>query len=246
MKNKRGRRFSYSDNKIKRYQMRRISLVVLVFLVFYFTFTSLLFSVRIMESNAMIPNLRAGERFVFSSYALYPFIPGFDEDALPLRRGNIVLVDMAYSPSTNVLYYIADGIVRLFTAQRVSLQLPSFPNASDSHFVKRVIALPGDEVSISNYVARIKPKDSAFSLTEFELTEKDYRTEIPHMPAIWDSSLPFSGDMDAIVLGKNEFFLLSDDRSSTNDSRTWGAVKARNIRGKALFRYYPFVRLGAP
>ena len=66
------------------------------------------------------------------------------------------------------------------------------------------------------------------------------------MPALWDSSLPFSGNMDPIILGDNECFVISDDRSNTNDSRTWGPVQINNISGKALFRYWPLNRLGRP
>jgi signal peptidase I len=99
---------------------------------------------------------------------------------------------------------------------------------------------------MDNYVVRVKIKGSEYSLTEFEVTEQDYTPDIPQMPALWDSSLPFSGDMDTIVLGDNECFVLSDDRSNTNDSRTWGPVPIKNIAGKALFRYWPFTRLGRP
>jgi signal peptidase I len=66
------------------------------------------------------------------------------------------------------------------------------------------------------------------------------------VPALWDESLPFSGNMDRIVLGENECFVLSDDRSNTNDSRTWGPVSLDIIVGKALFRYWPLNRIGLP
>jgi signal peptidase I len=111
-------------------------------------------------------------------------------------------------------------------------------------FVKRVIGLPGDEVLMTNFIIRVKAKESLYSLTEFEVTENDYTPTIPVIPALWDSSLPFSGNMDRIVLGENECFVLSDDRSNTNDSRTWGPVPIKNITGKALLCYWPLSRLG--
>jgi signal peptidase I len=64
------------------------------------------------------------------------------------------------------------------------------------------------------------------------------------MPALWDTSIPFSGNMDRIILGEDECFVVSDDRSNTNDSRTWGPVSADRITGKAVFRYWPFTRIG--
>jgi signal peptidase I len=97
---------------------------------------------------------------------------------------------------------------------------------------------------MTNFVIRVRVKGSAYSLTEFEVTEVDYTLNIPNIPALWDSSLPFSGNMERIVLGENECFVLSDDRSNTNDSRTWGPVPLNNISGRALFRYWPFTRIG--
>jgi signal peptidase I len=117
---------------------------------------------------------------------------------------------------------------------------------SEYLFVKRVIGLPGDEITMTNFIVRVKANGAAYSLTEFDVTEQDYTPEIPQAPALWDSSLPFSGNMDTIVLGDNECFVLSDDRSNTNDSRTWGPVPIKSIAGKALFRYWPFTRLGRP
>ena len=74
----------------------------------------------------------------------------------------------------------------------------------------------------------------------------DSSTNIPHLPLLWDSSLPFSGNLDPVILGSNEVFLLADDRTASNDSRTWGPIPVSNLRGKALFRYWPFTRLGRP
>ena len=241
--NKKGRRYSYADQKSNRYRTRWVVLGVLAFFFFYVSVTSLVFSVRVLENNTMAPNLRAGERFIFSSYAVYSFVPGLDleKGPPPFRRGNVVLVDMFKGGEPGFFRRILDGPVRFFTAQRVSLV-----EQKEFLFVKRVIGLPGDEVTMTNYVVRVKARESAYSLTEFEVTEQDYTPDIPQMPALWDSSLPFSGNMDRIVLGENECFVLSDDRSNTNDSRTWGPVPVKSIRGKALFRYWPFTRLGRP
>jgi len=214
---------------------------VLVFIALYIFFTSLFFSMRVLENDTMAPNLRKGERFIFFSYGLYSLIPALDleKGPLPLRRGNIVLLDMFREKPPGLFYRTLDVLARFFTAQRVSLL-----DREEHLFVKRVIGLPGDEITMTNFVIRVKVKDSAYSLTEFEVTEVDYTPNIPNIPALWDSSLPFSGNMERVVLGEDECFVLSDDRNNTNDSRTWGPVSLRNITGRALFRYWPFTRIG--
>jgi signal peptidase I len=235
------RKYFYADQKGRYYRVRFIILLSLFLITLYASLTSIFFSVRVLENNTMASNLRPGERFIFSSYSIYSLIPSLDleKDPLPFRRGNVVLVDMFREKKPNLFFSILDGALRFFTFQRFSLI-----DQKEHLFVKRVIGLPGDEIIMTNFVIRIKTNGSAYSLTEFEVTEQDYTPDIPHVPALWDSSLPFSGDMDRIVLGANECFVLSDDRSNTNDSRTWGPVPVKNISGRALFRYWPFTRLG--
>jgi signal peptidase I len=235
------RNFSYADHKSQRYRSRGVLLWVMAFIVLYVFLTSVFFSMRILENDTMAPNLRKGEMFVFFSYGFYSLIPALDleKGPVPLRRGNIVLMDMFREKPPGIFYRVLDNVSRFFTAQRVSLL-----DREEHLFVKRVIGLPGDEITMTNFVIRVKVRGSAYSLTEFEVTEVDYTPNIPNIPALWDSSLPFSGNMDRVVLGEDECFVLSDDRSNTNDSRTWGPVPIKNITGKALFRYWPFTRLG--
>ena len=195
----------------------------------------------VLENDSMAENLRRGERFIFSSYNFYSLVPGLDleKEPFPFRRGSVVLVEMFREEKPNPFFGILDGVVRFFTFQRLGLI-----DQREHLFVKRVIGLPGDEISMTNFVARVRAGGSPYSLTEFEVTERDYTPDIPRLPALWDSSLPFSGNLEPIILGNNETFLLSDDRSNTNDSRTWGPVPIRNITGRALFRYWPLTRLG--
>jgi signal peptidase I len=240
MKNKR-RRSYYADQKSQRNRIRWKIILALVFILLYSSLASLFFSVVVLENDTMAGNLRAGERFVFSSYNFYSIIPGLDleKEPFPFRRGNVVLVEMFREEKPSAFFTILDGVLRFFTAQRVSLI-----DQREHLFVKRVIGLPGDEISMNNFVVRVRTRESIHSLTEFEVTETDYTPDIPRLPALWDSSLPFSGNMDSIILGVNETFLLADDRSNTNDSRTWGPVPIQNITGRALFRYWPLTRFG--
>jgi signal peptidase I len=238
-------KYSYAAQKSQRHRFRWIFLWVLLFFVIYSSFTSLFFSMRVLDNETMRPGLHAGDRFVFSSYAIYSLAPGFKMgENLPFRRGNVVLVDMSLRNRPPLFHRILDGLVRFFTAQRIG-----FNNRGEHIYLKRVIGLPGDEISMTNFVIRVKPRGAAYSFTEFEMWDFPYgvyEVDLPHVPALWDESLPFSGNMETIVLGDDECFVLSDDRNNTNDSRTWGPVPVNLVAGKALFRYWPFNRLGRP
>jgi signal peptidase I len=238
-------KYSYAAQKNQRHRFRWIFLWVLLFFLIYSSFTSLFFSMRVLGNETMRPGLHAGDRFVFSSYAIYSLVPGLKMgENLPFRRGNVVLVDMSPRNRPPLFHRILDGLVRFFTAQRIG-----FNNRGEHIYLKRVIGLPGDEISMTNFVIRVKPRGAAYSLTEFEMWDFPYavyEVDLPHVPALWDESLPFSGNMETIVLGDDECFVLSDVRNNTNDSRTWGPVPVSLIAGKALFRYWPFNRLGRP
>jgi signal peptidase I len=235
-------KYSYAEQKTQHYRLRGLLLWVLAFLLFYNALSSFFFSVRVLENDSMRPGLHPGDRFVLSSFSFYTLLSRFHIFSLPsLNRGNVVLVDMSLGEKRGIGAGILDGVVRFFTAQRVSLT-----GREKQFFMKRVIGLPGDEVSMINFVLRVRAKGEAYTLTEYEVSDQNYVLEIPQVPALWDGSLPFSGNMDRIILKEDECFVLSDDRSNTNDSRTWGPTPTRLVTGKVLFRYWPLNRLGRP
>ena len=45
-------------------------------------------------------------------------------------------------------------------------------------------------------------------------------------------------------IGPDEYYVLGDHRSSSNDSRAWGTVPRQNIYGKAVFVYWPLDKMG--
>ncbi|MDR2403839.1 MAG: signal peptidase I [Spirochaetaceae bacterium] len=240
---KKWHKYSYAAQKEGRYRIRWMLAWFLSIFFLYVFFTTCLFSMRVLENETMQPGLRVGDRFVFFSHLIYRFLPetlGRDR-AFHLRRGNIVLVDTALRENRGILSNVLDASVRFFTAQQYSLA-----DREEHFFIKRILGLPGDEITMTNFVIRIRAAGSSYSFTEFELSDKPYDVTIPQIPALWDESLPFSGNMERIVLGEDECFVLSDDRGNTNDSRTWGPVPLDLIAGRALFRYWPFTRLGRP
>jgi signal peptidase I len=87
---------------------------------------------------------------------------------------------------------------------------------SDNGFsVKRVIATPGDSIYL---------KDGTVYLNGHRLAEP-YLT--PHTPTFTDSKY-----RDQLILcGKDQYFLLGDNRLNSVDSRAYGPVPRRNILG---------------
>ena len=102
------------------------------------------------------------------------------------------------------------------------------PNNPEKDFVKRVVGLPGERVRIS---------DGRVFINGAELPE-------PYL-----DGRKRAGSMDCIPkaancrLGENEYFVMGDNRGSSNDSRDWGPVGLSNVVGKVWFIYWPFSEL---
>lgn len=49
---------------------------------------------------------------------------------------------------------------------------------------------------------------------------------------------------DPYTVGKDEYFVVGDNRTRSDDSRVWGTVPAANIIGAGFLTYWPLGRLG--
>jgi len=235
--------YNYKAQKHQRHRFLKFILVFLIFYIVYNCLTAFLFSVWVIDNDTMQPGLSSGDRIIFTSFSL-PFLTRNknEENPLPFKRGSVVLVNKSENIQKLPLK-LADGIIRFFTAQKISII-----SGDEQFYIKRVIALPCDEVSMIDYVFRVKTGalnsgENTFSLTEFELSDKPYTPSIPVTSRLWDESLPFSGSMDPVILGPDECFVISDDRSNTNDSRTWGPVSPSMITARAILRFWPLNKI---
>ena len=50
--------------------------------------------------------------------------------------------------------------------------------------------------------------------------------------------------MAPMTIPTDNYFVLGDHRSSSNDSRAWGTVARKFIYGKAVFVYWPLDKMG--
>ncbi len=234
-------RYSYAAQKDKRHRLLKLILVLVILFVLYNGFAAFFVSVWAANNDTMQPTIASGDRIIFNTFMLPLKVSQSIESGQEsvLKRGSIVLVDMGSDRNRIALLRFIDSLVRFFTAQQLSIF-----SGSGQHYIKRIIAVPGDEISMENFVFKVKPYLGEFTLTEFELSEEPYHPYIPTVPALWDESVPFSGNMEKIVLKADEYFVVSDDRSNTNDSRTWGAVSASLITSRAVLRFWPPAKFG--
>jgi signal peptidase I len=99
-----------------------------------------------------------------------------------------------------------------------------FPGDPSKSYIKRVIAVPGDRVEVDRGMVIVNGQ----SLVESYVPE-EYRDQ---------------SSMASRTVPAEEYFVLGDHRSSSNDSRAWGMVPRRYIYGKAVFIYWPIEKMG--
>ncbi|MQF70017.1 signal peptidase I [SAR202 cluster bacterium AD-804-J14_MRT_500m] len=120
--------------------------------------------------------------------------------------------------------------IPLWSAEKNTLALPfqqdgpvrgtvvifEFPQNSDRSFVKRIIGLPGEMVSIKNGVTYIN----------------DHKLDEPYVGTLKENE-----NAQYSILDENQYFVMGDNRPYSNDSRHWGPVPLEKIIGEIWFNY---------
>jgi signal peptidase I len=101
-----------------------------------------------------------------------------------------------------------------------------YPKDPKKYFIKRIIGLPGETVSISGNTINIR---NATNPQGFDLDQSYISRQIPST---------FS-----MTLKDDEYFVMGDNRPQSSDSRVWGALPEDYIVGRALLRLFPFTRI---
>jgi signal peptidase I len=190
-------------------------LVVIVLVAVGLALTIQAFIVKPYEipSASMLPTLRINQRILVNRIGSHFSSP---------QIGDIVVF---HPPASEACANPHQG------ESPVGQQWPSACDAAQTKsstqtYIKRVVGLPGDRLSVHNgHVFRngVREKDS--------FTEPcDNATEC-NFPA-------------TITVPRNDYYMMGDNRPDSLDSRFWGPVPKEWIIGKAFFTYWPPDRIG--
>jgi signal peptidase I len=124
----------------------------------------------------------------------------------------------------NMDYLIIDKLsYRLRDPQRGEVIVFIPPFEKNKYYIKRIIGLPGETIILNEDKIYIYNKENpnGFILKENYIPSHEYYGNLK------------------ITLGKDEYFVLGDNREESYDSRRWGPLKRENIVGRVLFVLRP-------
>lgn len=128
--------------------------------------------------------------------------------------------------------------VRLHGVERGDVVLCQYPDSGESIFVKRIVALPGDQLYRENGVTHV-------------LYQKDGRQVDELLDERYAANYPDGSDNDYALytLQADEYFVAGDNRYYSNDSRNWmdsdpsddvGVLCESMLIGKVRYVLWPF------
>ena len=93
---------------------------------------------------------------------------------------------------------------------------------ADTALIKRVIGVPGDKIEVRGGNLYIN-----------DLVQNNY---------FFDKNINYS--IGPFIVPEESLWVMGDNRNNSMDSHIWGFLPYKKIIGKAIFRYWPFERIG--
>lgn len=113
---------------------------------------------------------------------------------------------------------------RLRPPERGETIIFHYPKDPREDFIKRIIGLPGEKVTISD--GRLFINDKQLNESYINLSE--------------GSQSARQQERLEITLSQTEYFVMGDNRNHSSDSRDWGPLERKFIIGRAWLDVYPF------
>lgn len=205
--------------------------------------------------------------FLLRSFLFEPFKIPSGSMIPTLEIGDLILVNKYHYGVR--LPVINKKIIDNHAVERGDVMVFRYPVDPGIDFIKRVVALPGDEVTYVNQKLSVNGKPVPLqSLDDYydddrRSYSKQFREELPTAAGsaghriLVDPTLPSSYGMRARAFPGAEncrysaegvtckvppghYFMMGDNRDNSEDSRFWGFVPDENIVGRAFYVWMNF------
>jgi len=127
----------------------------------------------------------------------------------------------------NGQYLIVDELTyHISQPQRGDIVVFRYPKDPSQFFIKRIIGLPGEVVSVSDTGVSVQKTDSAV-----ENLDEAYVKNA-------------GNGKETVTVPQDAYFVMGDNRPESSDSRTWGTLPRANMVGRVLVRLLPISTFG--
>ncbi len=99
-----------------------------------------------------------------------------------------------------------------------------YPRDESKDFIKRVIGVPGDHISVRKKIVYVNGKPMKEPYIQYLQP--------------FETDQPDRDNMGEIVVPPGKYFMMGDNRDDSYDSRFWGFVSRNKILGKAVLVYW--------
>lgn len=118
---------------------------------------------------------------------------------------------------------------RLGNPQRGQIVVLKDPMDETKDFIKRIIAIPGDNVKVEQGNVFINGR---------QISE-------PYLvPGTITRSGAYINEGATINVSPNQYIVFGDNRNHSSDSREWGPIAKEKLVGRAFFQYWPPQKIG--
>ncbi|PIP36941.1 MAG: signal peptidase I [Desulfobacterales bacterium CG23_combo_of_CG06-09_8_20_14_all_51_8] len=124
------------------------------------------------------------------------------------------------------LPFVGTRIIPVSDPQRGDIIVFRYPEDPDKDFIKRLIAVPGDTVEIRN--KKVYVNHQPISADACKYTD----------PRVLDGDINPRDNLKPLTVPSDGYFVMGDNRDNSYDSRFWGFVSRKAIKGKAFIIYW--------
>lgn len=139
-----------------------------------------------------------------------------------VEKDYLILNDHATIKHGDIVSFTSDIPFEEYELESFNV-IQRFQAGDTKNLIKRVIALPGDELNITDGQVYLNG----------ELLEEPY--------ILGDFTF---GDIYIEKIPEGQIFVMGDNRENSMDSRSFGTVSMDKVQGRAVVRLYPFNKIG--
>lgn len=115
---------------------------------------------------------------------------------------------------------------RFTTPQKGDVIVFIYPQDRTKDFIKRVVAVEGDKIEIRDKKVFVNGKALKENYTRYSSNQIIPGDVLPR------------DNMPPITIPKGYLFVMGDNRDESHDSRFWGLVPVKDVKGEAFMIYY--------